>query len=814
MIIRRERVQRALPGYVVGRQLGAGAFGLVLAGRHRKLRRPVAIKVLEAEGPEGATLDFVAEAQVLAGFDHPHVVRAFDYVEAEGLCLVVMELLPGGTLSRRWQGMSGEQACAVGLAVAVALEHTHARGVLHRDIKADNILFAADGTVKVSDFGIAKLFDGTAATASGRAGTPMYMAPEQIEGGRLGPATDLYALGVVLYRLLTGTAPFDPNQSVQTLWRQHLTEPPPPMVGVPPLVASVVRRALAKDPAHRHPDAAGFAVDLAEAATDSYGPGWTSRAGLPLHLDETVRRAADHPLDANASRRPQGSPAAGRAGVRRARRGLSLRSPWVVALLASVMVLAVVGAVVWPFGNAPSLGRVEISRRLAAESSRIAAEQPDLARRLAIAAYRTAPTSQARSSVLMLLTSTHQSLPIDLIGSNDLKFSPDGNLLATSGVDINNNSVVQLWDTTARGDDASPLVTFFAPGAVRSHLAFSPDGKLLAAGGSDNTFEVWDTGARGEVVQPLTSFVGSTDGLLKIVFSPDGNLLATGNTITAATSVAGIRIWDATVRGRVTQPLATLATPDAYMNFAFSPDGKVLATGGYENVQLWDVAGRSDVTRPSATFGESHNSVEIQFSPDGKLLASGGADGTTQVWDAGARGQSIAAIATFVSPALPAEGFGQAGFVQFSPNGGLLAVTNSGNTIQLWDTTVRGKFFRPISTLVGHTSFVTDIAFSPDGMLLVSGSEDGSSRIWDTAVRGTSAQSVATLVSLAGEVSGVAFSPDDLLLAVGGFGRGAWYWDINADRLVRNACVEPSNRLGEEEWKNVLADAPYHAPCP
>jgi serine/threonine protein kinase len=173
----------------------------VLAGWHQQTDRPVAIKVMEAEGPEGVSLDFAAEVRVLRGLDHPHVVRAFDYVEAEGLCLVVMELLAGGTLSGRRAGIGPEQACAVGLAVAAALGHAHGRGVLHRDIKADNILFAADGTAKVGDFGIAKLFEGSAATASRIAGTPMYMAPEQIEGGRLGPATDLYALGVVLYRL-------------------------------------------------------------------------------------------------------------------------------------------------------------------------------------------------------------------------------------------------------------------------------------------------------------------------------------------------------------------------------------------------------------------------------------------------------------------------------------------------------------------------------------------------------------------------------------------------------------------------------------
>lgn len=293
MIVDRERVAAALPGYMLGQQLGSGAFGLVLAAEHRRMGRAVAVKVMPAETAEGVRVDFAAEARVLGQLDHPHVVRVFDYVEAEGLCLVVMELLAGGTLTRRRRSMSPEQACAAGLAVASALRHAHERGILHRDIKADNILFAADGTLKVTDFGIAKLFEGSAATASGMIGTPMYMAPEQIEGGRLGPATDLYALGVVLYRLLTGRAPFDPKQPLPMLWRQHLSDPPPPMLGVPAPVAAVVLRVLAKAPSDRHRDATAFALGLARAATQAYGAGWSFRVGAPLHLDDAVRRATD-----------------------------------------------------------------------------------------------------------------------------------------------------------------------------------------------------------------------------------------------------------------------------------------------------------------------------------------------------------------------------------------------------------------------------------------------------------------------------------------------------------------------------------------
>ncbi|WP_007516869.1 MULTISPECIES: serine/threonine-protein kinase [Pseudofrankia] len=288
MIVDRESVAAALPAIEVGGRLGAGAFGLVLAGRHRRLNRDVAVKVLPA-GQEGRSA-FEAEAQLLASLDHPHIVRVYDYVETDELCLIVMEQLSGGTLTRRLAGLAPPAACAVGVGVATALAYAHERGVLHRDIKPDNVMFDATSTVKVTDFGIAKIFQGTATTATGQLGTPMYMAPEQIRGGRLGPATDIYALGVLMYRLLVGRPPFDPSLPLQALWHQQLTTTPSVPPSVPAPLADVVLRALAKEPGDRPPSAS--ARDLAVAAVGVHGRDWLAHAGLPLRLDDDVRDAA------------------------------------------------------------------------------------------------------------------------------------------------------------------------------------------------------------------------------------------------------------------------------------------------------------------------------------------------------------------------------------------------------------------------------------------------------------------------------------------------------------------------------------------
>jgi len=308
MLVDRERIAAALPAYDLGAELGAGGYGLVLAAHHRGLDRPAAVKILNAS-QDTAAAGFRTEARVLALLDHPHVVRVYDYIEDGGLRLIVMELLAGGTLTRQYAGgMAGEAACAVAVEVAEALAYAHSRGVLHRDLKPSNLLFSAAGILKVTDFGIAKLFQGADASASAPVGTPGYMAPEQITGQRLSPAADLYSLGAVLYELLSGAPPFSRAQSVFQLYQEHLYRPPPTPAGVPEPVAGVVLRALAKDPAARQPDAQAFAADLARAAADAYGPGPAAWPGTSPadHGDQLgtggLADAAKHPAARAAPR--------------------------------------------------------------------------------------------------------------------------------------------------------------------------------------------------------------------------------------------------------------------------------------------------------------------------------------------------------------------------------------------------------------------------------------------------------------------------------------------------------------------------------
>jgi hypothetical protein len=283
----------ALPAYEIGGELGRGAFGVVVAGRHRQLGREVAIKQLAPGLVANQTVRtrFLSEAQVLASLAHPHIVPIYDYVEHDETCALVMERLVGGTVWHHFvnEGYDQRTACAIALVTCSGLDSAHQHGVLHRDMKPENILIGDQNILKVADFGIARLFgeDNALATPDGELlGTPAYMAPEQAAGVDLGPPTDVFAAGVLLYELLSGRLPYRDDGGAMAIVLRHVNEDAIPIStvnpNVPVRIADVVMRALARAPGDRFQSALEFGVAIGEGAAATWGPGWTE--GLRVSL--------------------------------------------------------------------------------------------------------------------------------------------------------------------------------------------------------------------------------------------------------------------------------------------------------------------------------------------------------------------------------------------------------------------------------------------------------------------------------------------------------------------------------------------------
>jgi hypothetical protein len=268
--------------YRLDKLLGIGGFGVVYRSVQVALNRPVAVKVLRPlmeQNPESHIRRFQREGVSACRVQHPNAVTVLDFgVSPHGLPYLVMELLEGQSLAaelHRCGRFSVPRALSVGGVIARVLEAAHAAGIIHRDIKPDNV-FLHDGgageVVKVLDFGLAKLIHGeaplcsTVTSAGHLLGTPMYMAPEQLEGRPLEARTDVYSLGILLHELLAGTAPFrGRGDSPWTIMMQHITEPPPPLQGtvsdIPASVDRLVDRMLSKSPAER-PQAREVAEEL------------------------------------------------------------------------------------------------------------------------------------------------------------------------------------------------------------------------------------------------------------------------------------------------------------------------------------------------------------------------------------------------------------------------------------------------------------------------------------------------------------------------------------------------------------------------
>jgi eukaryotic-like serine/threonine-protein kinase len=262
-----------LSRYTVEKTLGKGGMATVELAEDTQLGRKVAIKRLFATLAGDGVFEqrFFREARLAAALSHPNLVSVYDVGEEDGLPYIVMEYVEGETLAdvmARTRPMQPDRAVDLLLQICAGLEHAHAAGLVHRDIKPQNLLVRSDGVAKIADFGIARTLQATQLTQAGTVlGTAAYLAPEQAAGERVTAAADIYSLGAVAYELLSGRPPYQFESLADRAVAQQ--EPPALLDGVPPELNRAVLHALSADPEARPASAAAFARELAQASPEA-----------------------------------------------------------------------------------------------------------------------------------------------------------------------------------------------------------------------------------------------------------------------------------------------------------------------------------------------------------------------------------------------------------------------------------------------------------------------------------------------------------------------------------------------------------------
>lgn len=724
-------------------QIGRGGMGVVYRARQVQLDRIVAVKLLPlgAFNSREAIQRFRAEALAAAGLQHPGIVAIHDVGEHEGQPYYSMELVQGRTLADivRDEPLPPRRAAAYLKTIAEAVHYAHQHGVLHRDLKPSNILIDEFDRPRITDFGLAKrLTDAPEATVSGLVmGSPSFMPPEQAEGrpGSLSPATDVYALGAMLYHLLTRQPPFQAETLGGLLRRISEEVPLPPRrlrPDIPRDLETICLRCLEKEPRRRYPSALELASEL-------------------------DRFLEDRPILA----RPAG-------GIEKAWRW-ARRHPSHAVLAAVVVAVPMLGvlALAWRGEVARRTAATEVAQRRIAQRATYAAnvqiihglieeDQYDVARQKLVEAPEEFRGWEwgwlQRSCQRDLMTF---SGPAPLLFA---EFSPDGRTVLGGGF----TPLIRRWEI----DTGRELPSWPGHPGGTGYAALSPDGNWLACP-AWNAPTVWIRDTRsGE----LTATITPRSGVFLVAFSPDGQHLVT------AGRDGQVRVWE-TRTGRFTG--WETAMGDAVFAAAFSPDGTKIAFGGghYQwagsldrSVRVW-----TPRTGKVETLGTHSELVGgVAWSPDGASLASCSWSGEIKLWDA-ATGREL--------PPLPVpDGKVAVLRIAFSPDGRLLAsaggsTPNISARVDLYD--VPGR--RWIRRYAGHSRSVCDVRFSPDGRRLVTASMDGSVKVWPV-------EPTRLSVDLEGHDQAVwtlAFDASGRRLVTGAFDNTARVWDLETGHLLK-----------------------------
>lgn len=792
----------AIPGYEILKVLGRGGMGVVYQARQTALKRLVALKMILSGGQAGEAERnrFRAEAESVARLRHPNIVQIHEVGEHAGRPFFTLECVEGGSLSRRLAGepQPPQVAAALVETLARAVQYAHEQGVIHRDLKPANVLLSSadphnsdPGTphceLKITDFGLAKQLDSDSGqTQTGAVmGTPSYMAPEQAAGRtqEVGPLVDVYALGAILYEMLTGRPPFKGATVLDTLDQVRTQEPVPPsrlQPRVPRDLETICLKCLQKDSRRRYVSALELAEDL-------------------------QRYLAGRPILA----RPVG------ATVRILK--WARRRPTQAALVTVSVVAAVALLIVWALFTR----ELNISREEAVQETEKARTAEGLAKASAKTAdeERIKANQERRRAENRELESRYAVYPLLL------------------------NQAVQAWN---RGDVASARrilaslqpqpgqedlrgfewfyywrlchqerkVLAGYPGAVRG-LACSPDGQRVIVLGQERrdaklfSLVIVRDVATGKETGRIE--LGECNPV-RLFWHRDGSLVVGTRT---QKQVSFLHVLDVTgLRERLRLPVGS-----SLSDVALCEERRLVAATTVKGVQLWQLSEDLSLAKELRTLPYPANVrySRLAFASDGSSLAAGASNGSVAIWDP-ATGQP--------KPAPPAQKT-EVGTLAFAPGNNELAIAYFEFGIRLWDCTKQvfrkqikssdrlnclafspdgkllagagGVFYSPskvtlwnvgdgkeLTTLRGHTDQVWALAFLRDGKSLVSAADDSTVRFWDIAAALDPVAQGRLQEHPRAAIHGLAFDPKGDILATAGEDATIRLWNISTvDNLPR-----------------------------